>query len=131
MTDDLLTPDEIIAASRESVNMPEDWCRLQRAKTLKAVADWLLQAYRAEGDGYLRRYIEACAKSIHCPTDLLAGPMLAVSGAAIGRAGRRLKVKDGWKVTSCLWVAGLNSSSGGKTPALNAVENFYEDRQAM
>ena len=77
----------------------------------------------------LRQYIRACARSIHCPVDLLAGPMLAVAGAAIGRSGRRLRVKDGWDVTSCLWIAAILSSSGGKTPALNACENFYDDRQ--
>ena len=77
----------------------------------------------------LRQYIWACARSIHCSADLLAGPMLAVAGAAIGRSGRRLRVKDGWDVTSCLWIASILSSSGGKTPALNKVENFYDDRQ--
>ena len=32
-------------------------------------------------------------------------------------------------MSSCLWTAGLTPSSGGKTPAMNAVENFYDDRQ--
>lgn len=77
----------------------------------------------------LRQYIRACAKSICCPLDLLAVPLLAVAGAAIGRSGRRLKVKDGWTVSSCLWAACMTPSSGGKTPALNAVQNFYDDRQ--
>lgn len=77
----------------------------------------------------LRRYVEAGARSIHCPTDLLAVPLLAVAGAAIGRSGRRLKVKDGWTTSSCLWAVAMTDSSGGKTPALNAVENWYDDRQ--
>lgn len=79
----------------------------------------------------VRQYIKSCAHSIHCPTDLLAVPLLAVAGAAIGRSDRRLKVKDGWVVSSCLWTACLTASGGGKTPALNAVENFYDDRQEV
>ena len=78
---------------------------------------------------FIRRYVAACAESIHCPEDLLAIPLTSVAGAAIGRSGRRLNVKDGWTVSSCLWTAGLTPSSGGKTPALNAVENFYDDEQ--
>jgi hypothetical protein len=78
----------------------------------------------------IRNYIETNARSIHCSPDLLAVPLLAVAGAAIGRSGRRLKVKDSWTTSSCVWTACLNESSGGKTPAMNAVQNFYIDRQA-
>lgn len=78
---------------------------------------------------FIRRYIAACAESIHCPPDLLAIPLLSVAGAAIGRSGRRLKVKDGWTTTSCLWTAVLATSASGKTPALSAVESFYNERQ--
>lgn len=77
----------------------------------------------------IRRYITSCSSSIHCTPDLVAVPLLAVAGAATGRSGRKLKVKDGWSVTSCLWTVCVTDSSGGKTPALNAAQNFYEDRQ--
>jgi hypothetical protein len=77
----------------------------------------------------LRKYITACARSIHCPPDLIAVPLLAIAGAATGRSGRWLKVKDGWLVSSCLWTACLSDSSGGKTPALNAAQSFFDDRQ--
>jgi hypothetical protein len=79
----------------------------------------------------LERYIEAHSHSIHCRPDLLAVPLLAIAGAATGRSGRRLKVKPGWPTSSCLWTAALTPSSGGKTPALNAVMNFYDDRQEV
>jgi hypothetical protein len=77
----------------------------------------------------IRAYVEAWAASIHCPIDLLAVPLLAVAGAAIGRAKTKLRVKDGWDVSSCLWAVCLGPSSSGKTPALNAVLNFYEEKQ--
>ena len=31
----LLTPEEIIAASKETANMPEDWCRRQLNKVVE------------------------------------------------------------------------------------------------
>jgi Protein of unknown function (DUF3987) len=77
----------------------------------------------------LQEYIVACSNSIHCHPDLLAVPLLAVAGSAIGRTGRRLRVKDGWLASSCLWTVCMTESSGGKTPALNAVQNFYNDEQ--
>ena len=33
----LLTPEEIITASKETANMPEDWCRLQLLKTVQTL----------------------------------------------------------------------------------------------
>lgn len=78
---------------------------------------------------FVRQYLKACSKSIHCPIDLLAVPLLSIAGAATGRSGRRLKVKEGWQVSSCLWAACMLASSGGKTPALNAVQNFFDDKQ--
>jgi hypothetical protein len=79
--------------------------------------------------GFVARYVRACARSIYCSADLLAIAVLPVAGAATGRSGRRLKVKDGWEVSSCLWAAALSVSGGGKSPALNAVAGFYDDRQ--
>lgn len=78
----------------------------------------------------LRNYIRKCAASIACPVDLLAVPMLGIAGAAIGRAGRRLKAKAGHIVSSCIWCACLDRSGGGKSPALGFVQNFFLDRQA-
>jgi Protein of unknown function (DUF3987) len=79
---------------------------------------------------FVSNLIHAGARSIHCPDDLLAVPLLAVAGAAIGRSGRWLQVKDGWVTSSCLWAVVLNESGGGKTPALNAIQGFYVKRQA-
>lgn len=74
-------------------------------------------------------YIRAWSASLLCSHDLLAVPLLAVAGAATGRSGRRLQVKDGWRESSCLWAVCIASSSDGKSPALSAVECFYQDRQ--
>lgn len=79
---------------------------------------------------FLREYVKAWATSLTCSFDMLAAPMLGVAGAAIGRSGRRLRVKDGWTESSCLWTVTISESSEGKTPALNAVDEFYTDRQA-
>ncbi len=35
----LLTPEEIITASKETANMPEDWCRRQLAKIAEKFTD--------------------------------------------------------------------------------------------
>jgi hypothetical protein len=78
---------------------------------------------------FIRDYVAAWSVSLYCSPALLAVPLLAVAGAATGRLGRRLRVKDGWEVSSCLWAVCLAPSSDGKSPALNAVQNFYDDRQ--
>lgn len=80
---------------------------------------------------YASELIQSGARSIHCAEDLLAVPMLAVAGAAIGRSGLRLKVKDGWVTSSCLWAVVMCESSGGKTPALNLVQQFFVNRQTV
>jgi len=77
----------------------------------------------------IQDYIWESAASIVCSADLLCVPLLTVAGAAIGRAGRRVQIKPGRDDSSCLWTVCLASSSAGKTPALNAVANFYTDRQ--
>jgi hypothetical protein len=77
----------------------------------------------------IRDYIRAGAVSIHCPPDLLAVPLLSIAGTATGRSGRRLLAKEGFLVSSCLWTACFCESSAGKSPALNAVLNFFDERQ--
>lgn len=77
----------------------------------------------------IQKYIGAWATSIFCSHDLLAVPLLAIAGAAIGRSGRRLLIKGGWRTSSCLWAVCLAESSDGKSPALRAMDGFYIDRQ--
>jgi hypothetical protein len=73
----------------------------------------------------LQEYVQDCAKSIHCQVDLPCVLLFPVAGAAIGKAEKRLQVKDGFKVSSCIWAALLDLSSSGKTPALNFIQNFF------
>lgn len=78
---------------------------------------------------FIQSYILEWTTSIFCSWDMLAIPLLSVAGAAIGRSGRRLQVKDGREESSCLWTICLANSGIGKTPALKAVQNFYNDKQ--
>lgn len=79
----------------------------------------------------IQKYIFANCQSIFCSPDLLAVPLLSVAGAATGRSGRWLRIKKGWVDSSCLWCVCLAESSEGKSPALNAVSNFYIDKQSI
>jgi hypothetical protein len=78
---------------------------------------------------FLRKFLEAVAHSIVCALDIPACSLLSVAGAAIGRAKKWLKVKEGHTVSSCVWTACLDLSGGGKTPALKFVQSGFVDYQ--
>jgi hypothetical protein len=75
----------------------------------------------------VQNFINANVVAIPCSPALIAVPLLAVAGAAIGRAGKRLLVKGGWSCSSCLWTICLAQSSDGKSPALSAADCWYTD----
>lgn len=73
----------------------------------------------------ITEYIGLWAKAIYCPVELIAVPLLAVAGAAIGLAKRKAVLHESRTASSCLWAVCLCRSGSGKTPALKAVMNFY------
>ncbi|MCA9078251.1 MAG: DUF3987 domain-containing protein [Planctomycetaceae bacterium] len=70
----------------------------------------------------LQEFILAASKSIHCPVEHLAVPLLSIAGVALGRAKVRLKVKSGYVTSSCIWSVVLDASSGGKSPSLGFLQ---------
>ncbi len=66
------------------------------------------------------------AESIRCDPSLIVLPMLAAVGAAIGNA-RKLTLKSGWHVSSCLWTMVIAESGTAKTPALQLAKKPLEE----
>ena len=75
----------------------------------------------------LARYVSECARSVYCPPDYLAVPMLGFLGAAIGGT-RRMLVKHGWPEQPNLYLLVVGPSGSKKTPASNYVSCFAEAR---
>lgn len=79
----------------------------------------------------LRRFAEEAARSIPCPPDYVAVPMLMMAGAAIG-ASRALEIKRGRLERPCLYAAVVGSPSCGKTPALTfAARPLYAEQSRL
>jgi hypothetical protein len=72
------------------------------------------------------RLIEAGARSIGCPPDLLALPALAVAGVAIGRSANLL-LKDGYFVSASIYALCVGHPGDGKSPALGMVVSPLRD----
>jgi hypothetical protein len=77
----------------------------------------------------LQRFATDAAEAAACPVDYVAGPMLALAGAAIG-ASRALQVKQGYSERAALYLAVAGLPGGGKTPALKAAAAPFHDTQA-
>jgi hypothetical protein len=60
------------------------------------------------------------ARSLSCPVDYLAVPLLAIAGGAIGRS-IALRIKDSWIESPCLYAAVIGDPGVAKTPALKTV----------
>ncbi len=88
--------------------------------------------------GPARRLVEAGAKSLGCPPDLIAVPVLAALGTAIGTA-RRIELKPGWSEGAAIYAAVVARPGGAKSPAqvlalapLHAAqEQFHEEYIAV
>jgi hypothetical protein len=79
--------------------------------------------------GGLQRFATDAAAAAACPVDYVAGPMLALSGAAVG-ATRALLVKQGYAERPALYVAVVGRPGGGKTPALKTAAAPIHNTQA-
>ena len=77
----------------------------------------------------LQRFIQETADSLPVPVDLIAAPVLACLGAAIG-AHRVIELKPNWTATAALYVACVADPGSLKTPALSlAASPVYQQQQ--
>jgi hypothetical protein len=67
-----------------------------------------------------RRLIEESSKSVGCPPDFVAIPMLAVLGSAIGNS-RVLKLKEGWEEGAAIYGAIVAEPGAKKSPAASVA----------
>lgn len=67
-----------------------------------------------------REFIQSAARSIGCPVEFIAGPILAMVGAIAGN-GARLQVKTSWVEPAILWAVVVAPPGAAKTPALDAA----------
>jgi hypothetical protein len=81
-------------------------------------------------------YIEEAARSIGCPADFIALPVLASCAAAVGNA-RVLRIKRRWKEPPIFWFVTVGQPSTKKSPALQEgifpmvdLELGYKDKHA-
>jgi hypothetical protein len=72
----------------------------------------------------VQRFVRVAAASIGCPVDFPALAALVVPGAALGNSCR-LRLKPGWRVSTCIYGVPVGEPSDGKSPAMDAaVEPF-------
>jgi hypothetical protein len=67
-----------------------------------------------------RMWIEDVANAACCPTDYVAGPLLASAAALIGHA-RWAQAWPGWEEPPHLWVGSVGDSGDGKSPGADAL----------
>jgi hypothetical protein len=77
----------------------------------------------------LARFVREESAAMPCPPDLIALPMLAVLGGAVGNT-RELEVKRGWREGPRIYVAAVARAGEMKTPALNRAAVPMKERQA-
>jgi len=65
-------------------------------------------------------YVQEFALAARSPHEMVAAPLLAFTGAVIGRQ-LRLTVAPGWEERPVLWIATIAPTGSGKTPALEAA----------
>jgi hypothetical protein len=73
--------------------------------------------------------ISESAKAIGCDEALVAMPMLAVLGAAIGTT-RQIRIRDEWLVFPILWTVCVADSGSQKSPAADVSLNYVRQREA-
>lgn len=79
--------------------------------------------------GVVARYVQAAATAIGCPPSFVALPMLAALARAVGNK-RVIRLKRTWTEPAVVWAAIVGKSGTHKTPALNEVLRFLQQRQA-
>jgi hypothetical protein len=79
----------------------------------------------------LQDFVREGAKALACPPDYFAGPLLVMSGAAMG-ASRALAVKPNYLQRGVLYLAVVASPGSGKTPAQEiVVEPAHETEERI
>ena len=76
----------------------------------------------------IRGFLTAGAAALRCDVSMIALPLLAALGAAIGGT-RRLVLSADWAVAAILWVAVVGDSGVGKTPAFKLAVGPLRRRQ--
>jgi DNA polymerase I len=76
----------------------------------------------------VRRYIEEGARSLHCPPDLIAVPLLGFTGAALGRQAV-IEIKRGFTERAVLWLATVAKPGAAKSPATNLARRPLDEQQ--
>ena len=66
-------------------------------------------------------YIADAARSLSCPPEMVAGPMLALAGGLIGNR-LNIELKSSWSEYPTLFLAVVAPPGSAKTPALNAAQ---------
>jgi hypothetical protein len=70
--------------------------------------------------GPLGSYVSEAARTLNCPPDFVAVPLLAAAGGCIGNS-RCLAVHDAHVQSACLFAAVIGRPGSGKSPALDMV----------
>ena len=74
----------------------------------------------------LQAYARMGARSLPCPPDMIAVPMLSVCGAAIGEQVA-LELKAGWRESGVIWSGVIAETGTKKSPALHlAAHPLYQ-----
>ncbi len=76
----------------------------------------------------VRRYVADSAAALGVAPDLIAVPLLAMAGGAIGNT-RALLVKPGWIERPILWAAVIALPGSGKSPALTVARQPLDTLQ--
>ena len=74
-------------------------------------------------------YVRSVADSVGCDVALVALPMLAATGAAIGNA-RTIRLKSDWREPPVVWAVPVADSGAAKSPALERATRPMQRRQA-
>jgi hypothetical protein len=78
--------------------------------------------------GSCRRLVAEAAAALECPPDLVALPMLATLGSAIGDA-RWAQLKESWKERANIYAAVISNPGAKKTPAAGIATEPAERKQ--
>src|SRR5262249_41554169 len=76
----------------------------------------------------VRRYVDGSAAAIGYDSALVALPVLAVLGAAVGNS-RRIQLKKGWTEPAVIWATIVAASGELKSPAFDAALAHVRQRQ--
>ena len=76
----------------------------------------------------LHPFLHDAAEATNCPIDIVALPLLALAGGAIG-ARRGLEIKEGWTVWPCIWAVTVCEPGNAKSTALDLCAEPFKEEQ--